>query len=84
MSQQISEEISNLGKRLVGRLEEDYVSAALDYVAHGENLMALDTLAGYVEEFAVLLEKEELAEFLRLAALFNAAQVPPFINLQAG
>lgn len=82
MTHQVSDDISSLGKRLIDRLGAAPVEAALDYVGHGENLLALDTLAGYVEELGVFLEANELAEFLRLAAIFNAASLPPFSHLR--
>jgi hypothetical protein len=82
MNEEVSRSILSLGGQLIGRLGEDYVYVALDYVGHGENLLALDTLAGYLEEFDAPLKEGEHAEFLRLAAQFNADGLPPFIRLR--
>ena len=63
--------ISKLGSDFEGRLSQDLLSSALDYVTHGEIGLSLEILCDYLCEADVPITQQEYEEILSLGAEFH-------------
>ena len=55
-----------------GRLSDNLLHFAMEYLDHGENCLALETLCDYICEEDVLLSEAEYREILKLGLLVGA------------
>ncbi|WP_422822993.1 MafI family immunity protein [Variovorax humicola] len=65
-------ELRNLASLFKGKLNTYLVDFATEYIDHGENCLALETLCDYLCEENVALSEHEYQELLRLGQLVGA------------
>ncbi len=70
-------ELRKLTSLFAGRLSDNLLSFAAEYLDHGEYCLALETLCDYLCEEDVVLSEPEYQELLRLGLLVGA-------NMDAG
>lgn len=65
------EELRYLANLFVGKLSEFHVNAVKEYVDHGENALALETLCDFLGDHGVVLSAVEYQRITRLGALLG-------------
>ncbi|WP_326543343.1 MafI family immunity protein [Pseudorhodoferax sp.] len=65
-------ELRKLASLFEGRLSDDHLVVAIDYLDHAENTLALETLCDYLCEEDVALNESEYKELLRLGVMVGA------------
>ncbi|GAA8963940.1 hypothetical protein HpSP79_02540 [Helicobacter pylori] len=60
-----------LGSSLKGRLPNDMVDFALDYINYNEFGLAFETLCDYIDEFNIQITQYEYKIFLDIARIIN-------------
>jgi len=67
----VSEEILQFGSAFNERLDENLLNVAMDYVSHGENKVALDSLLGYLYEHDIGITLDEFDKAMLLAKVYG-------------
>ena len=62
-----AERILEFGSRFQGRLNDDLLAGALDYVRYSEEALAFELLCDHIWEHDVLISEKEYGEAIRLA-----------------
>ena len=60
-----------LGSSLKGRLPNDVVDSALDYINYNEFGLTFETLCDYIDEFNIQITQYEYKIFLDIARMIN-------------
>jgi hypothetical protein len=66
-----NQQIVELGELFKGRLDADLVDFAVDYVKHGESILALETLCDHLCEHETPITLSEHDEILRINSAFG-------------
>lgn len=71
MMHEITLMLITLGSSLKGRLPNDMVDFALDYINYNEFGPAFETLCDYIDEFNIQITQYEYKTFLGIARIIN-------------
>lgn len=67
-----NQKVIKLGELFKGRLDADLVNFAIDYVKHGESVLALETLCDYLCENETPITPSESDEILTINSAFGS------------